>query len=205
MSEFRSRWTSWTPQAQKPAGAEEGMAGEAPQGQAPAPVMVADSTPANSVSSVSCQPGGQAKVHVRGEEEEVVDLHAPRAREAGVGDRTDKTAEIPPSPDPARPPVRECIPCRLWTEFSRCPRCRVHLGGPPDDEPLPRGWDDFAPPLPPCPVPCGGGWGNPHVADCPRGRRGPRGWAVVGIQGGAPALAAPTAVIGDSNDEKEAR
>ena len=131
MSEFRSRWTSWTPQAQKPAGAEEGMAGEAPQGQAPAPVMVADSTPANSVSSVSCQPGGQAKVHVRGEEEEVVDLHAPRAREAGVGDRTDKTDEIPPSPDPARPPVRECIPCRLWTEFSRCPRCRVHLGGPP--------------------------------------------------------------------------
>ena len=122
-----------------------------------------------------------------------------------MGGCTDKTDKTPSSPDSGRPPVRECIACRLWTEFSRCPRCRADLGGPPDAESLPKGWDDFAPPLPPCPIPCGGGWGTPHVADCPRGRRRPRGWAGFEVPVPTPAAVVQASGIDDSKDEEEPR
>lgn len=207
MSEFRSRWTTWTP----PSGAPDAEGGDHRdrEGEVRAllPPPLAEPVPGGSVSYVSCQPGVQSESRARGEEEEGVVLHAPRARdpEAGVGDRTDRTDETPSPSGTVRPPARECIPCRLWTELSHCPRCRVHLGGPPDAEPLPKGWDDFAPPLPPCPVPCGGGWGNPHEADCPRGRRMPRGWAGVEVPVPTSAPAVRASVIDDSKDAEEPR
>jgi len=164
MSEFRSRWTSWTPPAVGPVAPGEPAAGAAyhPSGGAHHPGE-------GFVSFVSAR--ADLHVHEEKKEEEEVVLHAPRARGMGVGGRTDKTDKTPLALQMDGLPARECIPCRLWTEFSRCPRCRADLGGPPDPDPLPPGWDDFGPPVPACPVPCGGGWGMPHAAACPR-RRG---------------------------------
>jgi hypothetical protein len=64
------------------------------------------------------------------------------------------SAPVPPAREPL--PLRECAPCRIWTECGRCPDCGAHLGEPPFAAPVRPGELDnlvpFGPPRRPVPA-----------------------------------------------------